>query len=137
MALAPVQKSPKSPPTKPERYTADQVAEALIKARGLVTAAARILECDPSTVRHYIKRYATVAAALTEARAGILDMTEARLFQAIDKGEPWAIALTLRTIGKDRGYVEKQEVQHTITPATAAELTDDELDAELKKRGLA
>jgi hypothetical protein len=25
-------------------------------------------------------------------------------------GEPWAVALTLKTLGKQRGYVERQEV---------------------------
>lgn len=135
MALARTPNMPNRPPIKQERYTAEQVRDALIKSRGLVTVAARTLECNPHTIRAYIAKYPTVAAALKEAREGILDMTEARLFQAANEGEQWAVTFLLKNIGKDRGYMEKQQIEHTITPGTAAQLTDDELDAELKKRG--
>jgi len=89
-----------------EKFTAEQVADACHKAKGLVTVAARQLNCDPMTIRNYAKRYASVRDALKEAREGIIDLSEARLFQAIDRGEPWAISLILKTVGKDRGYVE-------------------------------
>jgi len=39
----------------------------------------------------------------------LLDATEEKLVAAIDNGEPWAIALVLKTLGKERGYVERQE----------------------------
>lgn len=32
-----------------------------------------------------------------------------RLFQAIEDREPWAIAMVVKTLGKDRGYVERTE----------------------------
>lgn len=98
------------PPGKPERYTTDEVCDALMKAKGLVSVAARQLGCDAKTVRRYIERHPTVAQAKVEARESILDMAEGRLFQAIDKGEPWAISSILRTLGKERGYVERSEL---------------------------
>jgi len=104
-----IQKVHNAPPGKPERYSTEEMCEALMKAKGLVTVAARQLGCHPKTVRRYIDNHPTVAEAKTEAREGILDMAEARLFQAIDKGEPWAISSILRTLGKDRGYVERVE----------------------------
>jgi len=104
-----IQKIHNIPPGKPERYTTEEVCEALMKAKGLVSVAARQLGCAPRTVRAYVDRHPTVAEAKREAREGILDMAEARLFQAIDKGEPWAISSILRTLGKDRGYVERVE----------------------------
>jgi hypothetical protein len=109
MALASL---PNSPPVNHQQFKAEEVAAALLAAKGLVSVAARTLGCTPHTVRNYIARYASVAAAQREARESILDLTEARLFQAIDKGEPWAITSTLRTIGKDRGYVERIEQDH-------------------------
>lgn len=105
-------KAEKYIPTNTERYTAEQMVDALLKAKGLVSVAAKMLGCTPRTVHAYINRYATVAQAKTEAREGILDMAEARLFQAIDKGEPWAISSILRTLGKERGYVERTEQDH-------------------------
>jgi len=89
-----------------EKFTPEQVVTACKKAKGLITVAARHLECDPSTIRNYKKRYASVRIAIDEEREGVLDLAEARLYQAIDRGEPWAISLILKTVGKDRGYVE-------------------------------
>jgi hypothetical protein len=119
-----------------EKFTPEVMADALMKSKGLISVAARHLECDVNTVRRYIKQYASVQKAKDEAREGIKDLAEARLFQAIDRGEPWAVGMLLRTVGKDRGYVERSEHDHRINPAQVAGLSDDELDAELRKRGL-
>jgi hypothetical protein len=42
-------------------------------------------------------------------------MAEAKLMQAVDKGEQWAITMILRTLGRERGYVERQEVSNVTT----------------------
>jgi hypothetical protein len=104
--------------TKPQRYTAEQVADALIATKGMVTLAARKLGCAPSTVRAYVTRYPSVAQAIREAREGFLDATELKLQQAVQNGEGWAIAFTLRTIGRHRGYVERTEVDQQVTVYT-------------------
>lgn len=100
-------------PQGQRRYTADQMRDALLKSRGLVTVAAKMLGCEPHTVHRYIRDFPTVAAALKEAREGILDMTEARLFQAANEGEQWAVTFLLKNIGKDRGYMEKQQIEQS------------------------
>ena len=41
------------------------------------------------------------------AQWGPLDKAEARLFDAMERGEPWAIRMVLMTLGRSRGYVEK------------------------------
>lgn len=99
--------------TKPERYTAEQVIAAIQDTRGMITLAARKLNCDPITVRRYVARYPTVATALQEQREGVLDTAELALMKAVQNGEGWAVAFTLRTIGRDRGYVERQELTHS------------------------
>jgi hypothetical protein len=111
MALAGRPSSPHSPPVQQKRYTAQQMRDALLQSRGLVTAAARLLGCDPSTVDNYVREYPTVAAAKKQAREGITDMAEAGLIGAIKDREPWAIRYWLSTQGKDRGYAEKHEVE--------------------------
>lgn len=95
---------------KTERYTTEQVIAALRQAKGMVTIAAQALKCEPRTVRNYIDRYPTVKQACDDERAQVLDIAELRLYQAIQDREPWAITFTLKTIGKDRGYVDRQEV---------------------------
>ena len=89
-----------------EQFTPEQMITAITSSKGLVTVAARQLQCDPQTIRNYAKRYASVRDALKEQREGMADLAEARLFQAIDRGEPWAIRLFLMTVAKERGYVE-------------------------------
>ena len=48
--------------------------------------------------------------AVEHARGEVVDYAEQKLRPAILNGEPWAIAMALKTIGKSRGYVERQEV---------------------------
>jgi len=43
------------------------------------------------------------------ARETVLDKAETRLFNAIERDEPWAIAFCLKTLGKRRGYHESRE----------------------------
>lgn len=92
------------------RYTKDEVAAALREKRGLVSLAAGALGCAPQTVYEYAKKYPEVQQAIDDARDKLVDSAELRLVEAIEKkGEPWAIALVLKTLGKKRGYVERIE----------------------------
>jgi hypothetical protein len=92
------------------RYTPAQVIAALKKSKGMVFIAAKRLRCDPETIYNYCRRYPAVDRVKQAQRGEMVDLAETRLLQAIQKGEPWGIALCLKTIGKDRGYVERQEV---------------------------
>lgn len=95
-----------------QRYTAEEVAEAIELSKGLVSVAARRLGCSRETVRLYAKRYVSVQRAIADAREDVKDLGEARLFQAIDRGEAWAVCFFLKTQGRDRGYVERIEQEH-------------------------
>jgi hypothetical protein len=86
---------------------------ALLDAKGMKTVAARAIGCDQATVHRYVHAYPRVAAALVEARDRMTDVAEMALFDAISGREPWAVALYLKTIGKERGYVERSEQQHS------------------------
>jgi hypothetical protein len=92
------------------RYTAGQMIEALKATKGMIYLAAQRLQCDHQTVLNYCKRYPTVEQTKQGSRGELLDVAELKLWQAVQRGEAWAIAFTLKTIGKSRGYVERQEV---------------------------
>jgi hypothetical protein len=68
------------------------------------------LGCSRSTVDRYIAKYPTVNRAFTEERETLLDLAEFKLFEQISAGNMTAIIFALKTIGKARGYVERQEV---------------------------
>jgi len=108
-----------------ERYTADQVAEALRLNRGNASAAARVLECHPDTIRNYCARYPEVQKARESGGEVRLDLAEAALDRAVTKGEGWAVCFLLKTQGKRRGYIERAEQVHIAFDPKL--LTDDQL----------
>ena len=91
-------------------HTLEEVISAIKDSNGLLAAAARKLGVTRQTVYNYVKKYATVKQALEEARDTNLDYTEGKLMEAIKAGNVTAIMFLLKTLGKSRGYVERQEV---------------------------
>jgi hypothetical protein len=93
-------------------YTNEQIIAALRETKGLVYLAAKRIGCDPTTIYDRAKRSAAVARTIRNERGEVVDTAELTLYNAILAVEPWAIQLTLKTLGKDRGYVERTEQEH-------------------------
>ena len=91
-------------------YTIEEVIKAIYDAHGLLAPTSRILGCTRQTVYNYAKRYATVRQAIDEARDTTLDFAEQQLMKAVKAGSVPAIMFLLKTVGKSRGYVERQEL---------------------------
>ncbi len=100
-----------------QRYSAQQVADAITAAKGMITIAARQLNCDVDTILNYCKRYAMCEKAKKGARDEILDEAELRLVKAIRRDEAWAIAFCLKTIGRSRGYGDRLDLNVSIQAA--------------------
>jgi hypothetical protein len=94
------------------KLTTAELVDAITKSRGLITPAAAALGCAPLTIRRRAASSPAIAAALHEARQRTLDLAELALYKAVSTGEPWAVQFILKTLGKDRGYVERQEQRH-------------------------
>lgn len=92
------------------QYTNEQMIAALAAKKGLVYHAAKVLGCRPGTIYERAQRSQEVAQAIRDQRGEIVDNAEMKLFKAVDRGEPWAVGMVLKTLGKDRGYVERSEV---------------------------
>jgi hypothetical protein len=84
---------------------------ALRDTKGLVFLAARRVGCDPDTIYTRAKRSPEVARCIAAQRGEIVDTGEMRLFEAVDRGDPWAVALVLKTLGRERGYVESTRIE--------------------------
>jgi hypothetical protein len=112
---------------KTDRYTTEQVITAIKETKGMLTIAAERLKCHPETVRTYVNRYPTVKAALQEQREGVLDVAELALMRAVQNGESWAVTFCLATIGRQRGYIKKEEIEHSGS-IDVKKLSDDELE---------
>ena len=96
-----------------DRYTAQQVADALTQAKGFVSVTAKNLGCSDQTVRNYMDRYAICKQAVLDAREQMIDIAEGRLYQNINEGDNTAIIFFLKTQAKHRGYIEKSVTEVT------------------------
>jgi len=91
-------------------YSTASIIEALEKTHGMIYLAAESLGCAPITIYRRAEKVAAVRDTIDSYRGKLVDKAELKLEQAVLNGEPWAIQMTLKTIGKHRGYVERQEV---------------------------
>ena len=91
------------------KFTDAQGEQALLANYGNVEAAARALGVAHSTMWARIKKSERLRAAREEAEEIALDIAEASLLEAVKRGEAWAVCFLLKTRGKKRGYVERQE----------------------------
>jgi hypothetical protein len=74
---------------------------------GIVSVIARNLTCERKTVYEWLnKKDPDIDRAFKEERESIVDLGESKLVQKINAGSESMIALVLKTLGKDRGYVE-------------------------------
>jgi hypothetical protein len=84
--------------------------DAIIKHRGILAQVARSVGRSRQAVNDRVKRNPKLQAAVKEARATFIDDGENALVKAVKNQEAWAVSLLLKTLGKNRGYVEKQEL---------------------------
>lgn len=79
----------------------------------MIAIAARVLGCGRQCIYDAIKRHPEINEVVAGERDLMIDTAELKLAEAITKGQPWAIAMSLKTIGRNRGYVERQENVNT------------------------
>ncbi len=83
---------------------------ALEKSLGNVTSACKKVKCDRSTFYEHCKRDAKFKAAVDAISDVALDFAEDALIKRIKKGDTIATIFYLKTQGKKRGYIERQEL---------------------------
>lgn len=94
---------------RPRKYSDEQIIAALKKKKGMVYHAAAAAGCDPDTIYERAKVSPAVAAVMRHERGSFVDTAEMKLYDAVEAGEAWAVQMALKTLGKDRGYVERTE----------------------------
>jgi len=88
------------------------IAGAIAQLKGNLSAVAAKFGVARCTIYEWLAGDAELQRAVTDAREAMLDLAESKLEEAIDAGQGWAIALALKTVGKQRGYVERVETEH-------------------------
>jgi len=86
------------------------VAAKLVELSGNISGTARAFHVSRTAVQQLIKKRASLQEVLSDSREGMLDNVESALYKAALAGEAWAVCFFLKTQGKSRGYIERQEV---------------------------
>ena len=89
----------------------EAMLEALEKSLGIVTTACNAVGINRSTHYDWMKKDSDYASAVKAIEGRTLDFAESHLHKLIKDGNPTATIFFLKTKGKARGYVERQEIE--------------------------
>ena len=87
--------------------------ESLETHKGIVTYAAEEANIGRSTHYHWYSTDEAYKKAVDEINNTAIDYVENKLFERIEAGDTTAAIFFLKTRGKSRGYVEKQQIEHS------------------------
>lgn len=90
--------------------TKKAMLEALEKSLGIVTAACKAVDISRETHYRWLREDAEYKAAVDSLSDVALDFAESQLHKQIKDGNSTATIFFLKTKGKKRGYVERQEL---------------------------
>jgi hypothetical protein len=85
--------------------------EALEKSLGIVTTACKSVGIDRGTHYNWLKDDEEYKKAVLGIEDIALDFAESKLHKSIEKGSDTATIFFLKTKGKKRGYIERNEFQ--------------------------
>lgn len=110
------------------RYTDKQIQDALRQTKGMVFLASRQLGCSHHTIKARIAKSVKLQEIVEAESGSVMDTAELKLYQLILDGDLGAVKYMLSMRGKDRGYVERRQIEHS-GKIDVSKLSDQELDA--------
>jgi len=97
---------------------------ALEKSLGVVTSACKSVGISRETHYKWLREDESYNAAVEDLENVALDFAESQLHKQISGGNPTSTIFYLKTKGKRRGYVERQEIQHDGGDGLRIEIVD-------------
>lgn len=88
------------------------MVEALEKSLGIVTTACKSVDISRETHYRWLKEDPKYKEAVEGIEDIAIDFAESKLHKQIEKGDTTATIFYLKTKGKKRGYIERQEIQY-------------------------
>ena len=88
------------------------ILEALEKSLGVVTTACKQVGISRKTYYQYLKEDPEFSSEVRDIENVSLDFAESQLHKQIQNGSTAATIFLLKTKGKGRGFVERQEIEH-------------------------
>lgn len=89
---------------------------------GNATEASKAVGIHRTTYRRWYNADPEFAALVDEVKEEQIDLAESELRKLVKSGNITAVIFTLKTIGKERGYIERTETEtYNMTPVDFAE----------------
>lgn len=96
------------------KATDEQIAQELHATCGNISVTAKKLGMSRTALYKRIQRAPELQIAFAEGRARLIGEAYSGLVKAVEEGRGWAIALVLKTIGRDEGFTERVEVTSSL-----------------------
>ena len=96
---------------KSEQLKKEQLLEALVKSLGIVSTACLNVGMSRTTYYKYYNEDEQFKGQVNDISDIAIDFAESKLFDLIKEGNIAAVIFYLKTKGKKRGYIEKQEIE--------------------------
>jgi hypothetical protein len=87
--------------------------EALEKTLGVVTTAAKMVGIERTTHYKWMSSDKDYKIKVEDLQDVVLDFAESALHKMVENHNPAATLFLLKTKGKKRGYIERQEIEHS------------------------
>lgn len=113
---------------KSEQLKKEQLLEALEKSLGIVSTACQSVGVSRTTYYKYYNEDDDFKQSVDSISDIALDCAESQLFELIKEKNVTAIIFYLKTKGKKRGYVEKQDDTSNTNNITGIKLISDKSD---------
>jgi len=111
---------------KTEHIKKDALLQALEKSLGVVTTACKQVGIGRTTYYDWLNTDKDFAKQVSEIQNVALDFAESQLHKQIGDGSTAATIFYLKTKGKNRGYIERQEIVTDADNFFKVEIIDDE-----------
>lgn len=102
----------------------------LRELHGNMAAVARHFGVTRAAVWKYVQERPALVEVTKDCRETMKDHAESALYRSVMNSEPWAVKWYLGTQAKDRGYVERQEHEHSggVALGVVEEIVDADSD---------
>ena len=113
--------------SKKTQIAKKQFLDALEKALGVVTQASKVTGIARKTHYEWLQKDPEYKKAVDDLPELVLDFAESKLHGLINEGNITAVIFFLKTQGRSRGYIERQEFYHEGKPGFV--ITENKEDA--------
>ena len=94
----------------------EKINQVLIDNFGIITQCSKVLNVQPRTLYRWIETSVKLQETVKHSREQMVDVAESQLMKNIQQGKETSLIFFLKCLAKQRGYIDRQEidVNHTV-----------------------